>query len=105
LYLHLFLASSKNIRPSDDIQLIVSRSLNRWLLGEHIGSRWGLGRVMRWTPSLPAASLKSNRDQTRQLKSVGLYKVQGEAVNAIVGATFQHFVRVSTFRHQSLIQG
>jgi hypothetical protein len=59
---------------------------------------------MRWTPSLPAVSLKSNKDQTRQLKSVGLYKVQGEAVNAIVGATFQHFVRVSTFWRQFLTQ-
>ncbi|KAJ7749296.1 ribonuclease-III-like-domain-containing protein [Mycena maculata] len=91
-YLLLLLASSPHLKPSHDLQEIVSRVLNTYFLGEHIGSKWGLGRVMRWTPTIAASMLKDEtRDKTKLLKDVGLYKVQGDAVTAVMGGIFQQF--------------
>lgn len=92
-YLLLLLASSPNLKPSHDLQDIVSRVLNTYFLGEHIGSKWGLGRVMRWTPTVAASMLldEARADKTKLLKDVGLYKVQGDAATAVVGAIFQQF--------------
>jgi hypothetical protein len=76
------------------LQEIVSRVLNTYFLGEHIGSKWGLGRVMRWTPTIAASMLldEARGDKTKLLKDVGLYKVQGDAATAVMGAIFQQFV-------------
>ncbi|KAF8189986.1 ribonuclease-III-like-domain-containing protein [Mycena galopus ATCC 62051] len=92
-YLLLLLASSPQLKPSHDLQEIVSRVLNTYFLGEHIGSKWGLGRVMRWTPTIAASMLldEARGDKTKLLKDVGLYKVQGDAATAVVGAIFQQF--------------
>ncbi|KAJ7669016.1 hypothetical protein B0H17DRAFT_1087126 [Mycena rosella] len=72
---------------------IVSRVLNTYFLGEHIGTKWGLGRVMRWTPTIAAAMLKdeARADKAKLLKDAGLYKVQGDAVAAVIGGIFQQF--------------
>lgn len=93
-YLLLLLASSPHLKPSHDLQDIVSRVLNTYILGEHVGSKWGLGRVMRWTPTVPASMLsdEGRADKTKLLKDVGLYKVQGDAVTAVMGGIFQQFV-------------
>ena len=92
-YLLLLLTSSPRLKPSHDLQDIVSRVLNTYFLGEHIGSKWGLGRVMRWTPTIAASMLaeESRVDKTKLLKDVGLYKVQGDAVTAVVGGIFQAY--------------
>ncbi|KAJ6486766.1 ribonuclease-III-like-domain-containing protein [Mycena sanguinolenta] len=91
-YLLLLLASSPHLKPSHDLQEIASRVLNTYFLGEHIGSKWGLGRVMRWTPIIAASMLNESRaDKAKLLKDVGLYKVQGDAVGAVMGAIFQQF--------------
>ncbi|KAJ7442518.1 ribonuclease-III-like-domain-containing protein [Mycena galericulata] len=92
-YLLLLLASSPHLKPTHDLQEIVSRVLNTYFLGEHIGSKWGLGRVMRWTPTIAASMLmdEARVDKTKLLKDVGLYKVQGDAVTAVVGGIFQQF--------------
>ncbi|KAF7349172.1 RNase III domain-containing protein [Mycena sanguinolenta] len=92
-YLLLLLASSPHLKPSHDLQEIASRVLNTYFLGEHIGSKWGLGRVMRWTPTIAASMLsnESRADKAKLLKDVGLYKVQGDAVGAVMGAIFQQF--------------
>ncbi|KAJ6571870.1 ribonuclease-III-like-domain-containing protein [Mycena capillaripes] len=92
-YLLLLLASSPHLKPSHDLQDIVSRVLNTYFLGEHIGSKWGLGRVMRWTPTIAASMLleEARTDKTKLLKDVGLYKVQGDAATAVIGAIFQQF--------------
>lgn len=89
-YLCLLLSSSPNLKPSDDVEAIVSRTLNTYVLGEHIGSRWGLGRVMRWTPTLKADRVKDA--DVALLKGAGLYKVQGDAVAAVIGGIFEQFV-------------
>lgn len=72
---------------------IVSRTLNSYVLGEHIGSIWGIGRVLRWTPTVSASKLRPDEDQKELLKSVGLYKVQGDTVAAVLGGIYQQFVR------------
>ncbi|KAJ7637047.1 ribonuclease-III-like-domain-containing protein [Roridomyces roridus] len=92
-YLLLLLSSSPQLKPSHDLQEIVSRVLNTYFLGQHVGSKWGLGRVMRWTPTIAASMLldESRADKTKLLKDVGLYKVQGDAVTAVMGGIFQQF--------------
>ncbi|KAJ7136141.1 ribonuclease-III-like-domain-containing protein [Mycena epipterygia] len=92
-YLLIMLASSPHLQPSHDLQDVVSRVLNTYFLGEHIGSKWGLGRVMRWTPTIPASMLQNDarEDKTKLLRDVGLYKVQGDAVTAVMGGIFQQF--------------
>ncbi|KAF5390590.1 hypothetical protein D9757_002692 [Collybiopsis confluens] len=88
-YLSLLLSSSPNLKLSDDVEAIVTEALNTYVLGEHIGSKWGLGRVMRWTPTLKADSAKNANIEL--LASVGLYKVQGDAVAAVIGGIYEHF--------------
>ncbi|CAK5272217.1 unnamed protein product, partial [Mycena citricolor] len=92
-YLLILLASSPKLKPSHDLQDIVSRVLNTYFLGQHIGSQWGLGRVMRWTPTVAASMLEEGSPLNKEkiLKDVGLYKVQGDAVTAVVGGIFQQF--------------
>ncbi|KAJ3763633.1 hypothetical protein EV360DRAFT_91741 [Lentinula raphanica] len=88
-YLYLLLSSSPHLRPSDDLEAIVAQSLNTYVLGERIGSKWGLGRVMRWTPTIKADRAKDANFTI--LKGVGLYKVQGDAVAAVMGGIFEQF--------------
>ncbi|PFH49369.1 hypothetical protein AMATHDRAFT_63325 [Amanita thiersii Skay4041] len=90
-YLLLFLNSSSALKPTHDLDVIVSRTLNTYLLGEHVGSSWGLGRALRWTPTLPAQQLKAMRDPQKLLRGVGLYKVQGDTVTAVLGGIYYHF--------------
>ncbi|KAJ3739485.1 hypothetical protein DFH05DRAFT_1406934 [Lentinula detonsa] len=88
-YLYLLLSSSPNLKPSDDLEAIVAQTLNTYVLGEHVGSKWGLGRVMRWTPTLKTDKAKDANFTL--LKGVGLYKVQGDAVSAVMGGIFEQF--------------
>ncbi|KAF8881212.1 hypothetical protein BD779DRAFT_1445729 [Infundibulicybe gibba] len=90
-YLLLYLSSSPALRPTHDLELIVSRALNTYVLGENVGSLWGLGRALRWTPTVPANKLQAKIDQQALLRNVGLYKVQGDAVAAVVGGIFHQF--------------
>ncbi|KAK7034660.1 hypothetical protein VNI00_012302 [Paramarasmius palmivorus] len=90
-YLLLLLSSSQNLRATDDLDEIVSRALNTYVLGEYVGSEWGLGRIMKWTPTVKAETLQSAGDKTPLLKSVGLYKVQGDTVSAVVGGIYHQF--------------
>lgn len=91
-YLLLLLNSSPALHPKHDLDDIVTRTLNSYTLGEYVGSAWGLGRMMRWTPTIPADKLKPGEDNRELLKSVGLYKVQGDAVSAVMGGIFYQFV-------------
>ncbi|KAF9240462.1 hypothetical protein BU15DRAFT_87667 [Melanogaster broomeanus] len=71
-------------RSPHDYDLVVSRALNTYLLGEHIAPRWSLGRVLRWVPTVSQDTLRVNQ-------SVGLYKIMGEAVQAVVGGVYHQF--------------
>ena len=90
-YLLLMLSSSKAVKPTHDLDAIVQRTLNSYVVGQHVGSKWGLGRKLRWTPTVSKELLKPGQDQTRLLRSVGLYKVQGDAVSAVIGGIFHQF--------------
>ncbi len=93
-YLLLFLQSSASLLPEHDYDLIIERALNTHVLGEFVGPKWDLGRVLRWTPVL---SQKMNPKEFPTLgpavsRSVGLYKVEGSAVEATMGGIFHQFV-------------
>ncbi|KAF5368972.1 hypothetical protein D9758_003020 [Tetrapyrgos nigripes] len=89
-YLYLLLSSSPNLKPTDNIEEIVSSALNTYVLGEHVGSYWGLGRKIRWTPAVTAETAR-NIQGANLLKSVGLYKIQGDTVAAVVGGIYEQF--------------
>ena len=91
-YLQLFLHSSSALDPSDDVEAIKSFILKTHFLGEHVGPKWGVGRIIRWTPSAPASELPYIDKEVNMRWKVGLYKVQGEAVEAIFGGIYVQFV-------------
>ena len=92
-YLLLFLNSSSALRHTHDLDAILNRTVNSYILGEHVGSSWGLGRALRWTPSIPASqALSINNGGRKLLKGVGFYKVQGDTVAAVIGGIYHQFV-------------
>lgn len=102
-YLHLFLHSSPALHPTHDYSQISQRALNTYVLGEHVAPLWSFGKVMKWTPvagpllSTPTARQEGpvavlSRLGPEASRSVGLYKVQGTAVEALVGGVFHQFV-------------
>lgn len=90
-YLLLMLSSSTALKPTHDMDVIVQRTLNAYTVGQYVGSKWGLGRKLRWTPTVSRDLLKPGQDQTQLLRSVGLYKVQGDAVGAVIGGILHQF--------------
>jgi hypothetical protein len=91
-YLQLFLHSSSALDPSDDVEVILKSTLNTDFLGEYVGPEWGVGRVIRWKPSAPADRLVDIDRKVDVRRQVGFYKVQGEAVEAIMGGIYFQFV-------------
>ncbi|PPQ72688.1 hypothetical protein CVT25_012289 [Psilocybe cyanescens] len=90
-YLLLFLQSSPNLSPSHDTEEIVSNTLHTNLLGEHVGHEWGVGQVLIWQPAASSTALDGARVDLKVLRAAGLYKVQGEAVQAMIGAIYQQY--------------
>ncbi|KAM6492137.1 hypothetical protein JOM56_011861 [Amanita muscaria] len=97
-YLLLFLQSSTALKATHDLDAILDRTINTYLLGEHVGSSWGLGRALRWTPAVPASQLSSTPDSEKLLRGVGFYKVQGDAVAAVMGGIYYQFGATLTQR-------
>ena len=91
-YLQLFLHSTSVLHPSADVEAIMSSTLNTNILGEYVGPEWGVGRVIRWQPAAPAHKLADMDKEVDIRRKVGLYKVQGEAVEAILGGIYFQFV-------------
>lgn len=110
-YYLLFLHSAARNQLQHDYELLSSRALNTYLLGEHIAPRWSLGRILRWSPTVSQDLLRNHKNITSAtqssdieleqafsthsgiVKSVGLYKVMGDAVQAVVGGVYHQFVR------------
>lgn len=109
-YLQLFIHSCpETLPPSLDLEATMETALNTYVLGEHVASAWNLYPIVLWTPTLPS-SKKTSRAETeveaqrdaekglidgfdlRTLKTSGLYKVHGEAVQAIIGGVYHQFV-------------
>jgi hypothetical protein len=112
-YLTLFLHSSLASNPDHDYEFIASRTLNTYGLGQYVAPKWQLGRVLRWQPTInPRVNFNYDvktrgrgpngdvdpelaialRTHPHVVRSVGLYKVMGEAVQAIVGGAYHQFV-------------
>ncbi|KAF5318494.1 hypothetical protein D9619_010729 [Psilocybe cf. subviscida] len=85
-YTLLFLQASPNLPKDADIEDITSRTVHTSLLGQHLGGAWGIGREMVWAPSLPAGT-----EELEALRHAGLYKVQGEIIQAVVGAVYHQY--------------
>ncbi|THH33519.1 hypothetical protein EUX98_g660 [Antrodiella citrinella] len=92
----LFLHSAPSLESSHDYELIAERTLNTYILGEHVAPKWELGRVLKWSPvkvdpEVDSADGDFSRLSPKVSRSVGLYKVQGSAVEAVVGGIYhQH---------------
>lgn len=112
-YMTLFLHSSPASNPDHDYEFITSRTLNTYGLGQHVAPKWQLGRVLRWQPTIntrvnfnydvktrgrsPDGDMDPElaialRTHPHVVRSVGLYKVMGETVQAIVGGAYHQFV-------------
>jgi hypothetical protein len=85
-YTMLFLHS---MGPKADANWAASaeRILSTHSFGQHIAPRWQLAKHIRWTPPTPNGGFGKS-------ETIGLYKVAGTAVEAIVGAVFHQFVRI-----------
>ncbi|KIK49198.1 hypothetical protein CY34DRAFT_797137 [Suillus luteus UH-Slu-Lm8-n1] len=108
-YYLLFLHSVARTQNQHDYEYLSSRALNSYLLGEHVAPRWSLGRILQWAPAVSqdvlmahknAKKLKQPADVQLEnalqanpgiVKSVGLYKVMGEAVQSVVGGVYHQF--------------
>ena len=94
-YLMLFLHSYPEINESFDYDQLAQKALNTYTLGEFVGPKLGLPSVMKWRPvGLDEKfdvrdALRLGRDVSR---SIGLYKVSGTTVEAVVGGVFHQFV-------------
>jgi len=102
-YLLLFLQSSPNLSAMDSTEDIASNTLHTNLIGEHVGHAWGVGRAMVWQPSTRRDSRTGGSSPSESLRSAGLYKVQGETVQAIMGAIYQQHVGLHAFAYWSFL--
>ena len=96
-YLMLFLHSAPSISSEHDYELIAERTLNTYVLGEHVAPKWELGRVLKWSPVKTHPEVEGVAGDYSKLspkvtRTVGLYKVQGSAVEAVVGGIYHQFV-------------
>ena len=99
----MFIHSSPALRPEHDYELILERALNTYVLGEHVAPKWQIGKVLKWRPmnvgnmskplgpnvEVPSPLMNLEPDNAR---SVGMYKVHGTTVEALVGGVFHQFV-------------
>lgn len=106
-YLLMFIHSSPALRPDHDYEKFILHALNTYTLGELVAPKWELGKVTKWKPMnvgnlsrplgpdddapSPFADVKADN-----ARSIGMYKVHGTTVEAVVGGVFHQFVRVSS---------
>ncbi|KAG0707669.1 hypothetical protein DFH29DRAFT_894866 [Suillus ampliporus] len=110
-YYLLFLHSVAQNQNPHDYESLSSRALNTYLLGEHVAPRWSLGRILLWTPTVSQDVLQTHKNiksssakQSAEaelenvltanpgiVRSVGLYKVMGDAVQSVVGGVYHQF--------------
>lgn len=103
-YYLLFVHDSAKASADYNYDALAERALNSYVLGEHVAPQWSLGKVLRWVPTIPRNAMEAAQEHlpdaelTRALsanpgivRSVGLYKVMGEAVQAVVGGVYHQF--------------
>lgn len=69
-----------------------ARVLNTYVLGELVAPKWGISTRMRW--SSPHVDVKYDTEPGNA-RQIGLYKVAGMGVEAVVGGIYHQFVRSS----------
>ncbi|EIM91859.1 uncharacterized protein STEHIDRAFT_151216 [Stereum hirsutum FP-91666 SS1] len=88
-YLQLFLHSTPGLQatssPDYDFDNITARTLNTYVLGEHVAPQWRLPDIMRWRP------VANDGLKTNDMRSIGLYKVSGTMVESVMGGLFHQF--------------
>lgn len=85
----MFLHSCPSIDAGANYEKIASNTLNTYTLGEHVGREWGIGRVLKWKSMADPQAVAKGVDNAH----VGLHKVLGTTVEAIVGGVYHQFVR------------
>ncbi|EIW77369.1 hypothetical protein CONPUDRAFT_92511 [Coniophora puteana RWD-64-598 SS2] len=106
MYFLSFLHSNVNAakHQSYDYAAILARSLHTYNLGEHVAPKWSLGDALIWSPAASADLLDGapsrgpdphmtgeSWSHLAGLRSIGLYKVMGEAVQAVMGGIYHQF--------------
>lgn len=86
----MFLHSCPNVNSGADYANITSNALNTYTLGEHVGREWGIGKVLKWRYMVDPQMVAKGADNGH----VGLHKVLGTTVEAIVGGVYHQFVRL-----------
>ncbi len=103
----MFIHSSPALRPDHDYEKFILHALNTYTLGELVAPKWELGKATKWKPMNvgnlsrplgpdddgPSPFVDVKGDNAR---SIGMYKVHGTTVEAVVGGVFHEFVRVSS---------
>ena len=89
-YFLMFLHSCPNVNSGADYANITSNALNTYTLGEHVGREWGIGKVLKWKSMVDPQMVAKGTDNGY----VGLHKVLGTTVEAIVGGVYHQFVRL-----------
>lgn len=89
-YFLTFLHSCPNVNSGADYSNITSNALNTYTLGEHVGREWGIGKVLRWRYMVDPQMIARGVDN----RHIGLHKVLGTTVEAIVGGVYHQFVRI-----------
>ncbi|KAI0767632.1 ribonuclease-III-like-domain-containing protein [Fomes fomentarius] len=101
-YLLMFVHSSPALQPDHDYEKILAYAINTYTLGEHVAPKWELGKVLKWRPMNvgnlskplgPDIDVPSPLEnlEGRNARSVGMYKVHGTTVEAVVGGVFHQF--------------
>ncbi|KAG6379875.1 hypothetical protein JVT61DRAFT_10435 [Boletus reticuloceps] len=97
-YYLLFVHETAHGHAHHDYERLASRALNTYFLGEHIAPRWSLGPPKETLRATQTQNPDSELDEALAAspgvaQSVGLYKVMGEVVQAVVGGVYHQFVR------------
>lgn len=87
-YFLMFLHSCPNVNSGADYAKTSSNALNTYTLGEHVGREWGIGKVLKWKSMVDPQMIERGTDNGR----IGLHKVLGTTVEAIVGGVYHQFV-------------
>jgi dsRNA-specific ribonuclease len=88
----MFLHSCPNVNSGADYEKITSNALNTYTLGEYVGREWGIAKVLKWRSMADPQTVAKGVDNSH----LGLHKVLGTTVEAIVGGVYHQFVRFPT---------
>ena len=103
-YLLMFVHSLPTPQNDLDYALLLERALNTYVLGEHVAPHWEIGKALKWRPMNVGNNSKPlgpdvevpgllQNVRASNARGIGMYKVYGSTVEAVVGGVFHQFVR------------